>query len=457
MSTNVDSARVSARTVRRLAPPLVAFGEFVDGYDLLVMGAALLFLKPDFHLSSSGAGWLGAISFIGAAVGLLIFGDLTDRYGRRVIFIINLLLFVVFSVVSAFAQNVPELMIARFLVGFGVGMDIPTSSAFLAEIAPGRRRGRLAGSLPNVMWLLGAVVAVGLAIVLRGTTGNDTWRWLFGLAAVPALLVLAGRQILPESPRWLSARGRHDEAAAIYRQLGIDEPERGGLEDGGPKRPGGYRALFAREHRTRVLVFALLFAANGFGGAVGTIAGPQVFSSTGLSQGLSLQFSLFGFLVGLVGVLGGSLLIDRVSRRWFGVIASLAAFFGAFVLGAFGKGHPAVLITGYLVFTFATWIGPGTLAWVWQGELFPTGLRGVGIGFTQAATRLAIAANAFLVPQMLTAHGLAAIIPFSFAYLIVIALLLSFRFFETTGLDLERASAADASIADAAGTSAALA
>lgn len=440
MSTSVATSKVSARTVRRLAPPLVAFGEFIDGYDLLVMGAALLFLKPDFHLTVRETGLLGAISFIGAAVGLLIFGDLTDRFGRRVIFMINLAFFVVFALASAFVTNVPELMVARFMVGVGVGMDIPTSASFLAEVAPKHRRGRVAGTLPNVMWLLGAIAAVLLALAIRGTAGQDTWRWLFGLAAVPALLVLVGRQILPESPRWLTAKGRHEEARVIYEQLGLEPPVRSSATQ---QEPGGYRTLFTRKYRTRVIVFALFFAANGFGGGVGTIAGPQVFASTGLSKSLSLQWSLVGFMTGLVGVVGGAFLIDRVSRRWFGVVACFGAFAGTAAMGLFGKGHAPVLITAFLVFTFCTWIGPGTLAWVWQGELFPTHLRGVGTGVTQAAVRLAIAGNAYLVPPLLVAYGLQAVLIFSCAYLVCIGLLRSFKFFETTGRELESTAAED--------------
>jgi putative MFS transporter len=189
-----------------------------------------------------------------------------------------------------------------------------------------------------------------------------------------------------------------------------------------------------------VLIFALFFAANGFGGGVGTIAAPQVFASTGLAKSLSLQFSLFGFLVGLVAVILGSFLIDRVSRRWFGVVTCLGAFAGSACMGLYGKGHPGTLITAYLLFTAFTWIGPGTLAWVWQGELFPTHLRGVGTGATQAAVRLAIAANAYLVPPLLVAYGLKAILIFACAYLVCVGLLLGFKFFDTTGQDLESAA-----------------
>ncbi|MEY9847169.1 MFS transporter [Streptacidiphilus sp. MAP5-3] len=443
-SAAVPTSRVSARTVRRLAPPLVAFGEFVDGYDLLVMSTALIFLSPAFGLTPVDKGVLGAASFVGAALGALVFGDLTDRFGRRAIFVINLLLFVVFALASAFVTNVPELVAARFLIGVGVGMDIPTSSSFLAEVAPARRRGRLAGSLPNAMWLLGAITSALVAIALKGNP--DAWRWLFGLAAIPALLVLAGRQLLPESPRWLQAQGRHVEADAVFARLGLERPARPDSAAG----LRGYRGLFGAKYRTRTLAFALFFAANGLGGGVSTIAGPLFLTAAGLDASQAMQFTLYGFLVGLGAVGLGAFLVDRVDRRWFGVATALAALAVTQVLAWGGTGNRTVVFVSWLAFTFFTWIGPGTLAWIWSAELFPTALRGVGTGFTQAAGRLAIAVTAGFGPTVISAWSLHAVALFSLAYLVCAAVLLAFPFFATTGTGLEQA----ADEAEAAGAAA---
>ncbi|MEY9956624.1 MFS transporter [Streptacidiphilus sp. MAP5-52] len=436
MSLAVPTSRVSARTVRRLAPPLVAFGEFVDGYDLLVMSTALIFLTPAFGLTPADKGVLGAASFVGAALGALVFGDLTDRFGRRAIFVINLILFVVFALASAFVTNVPELVAARFLIGIGVGMDIPTSSSFLAEVAPARRRGRFTGSLPNAMWLLGAITSAVVAIALKGNP--DAWRWLFGLAAVPALVVLVARQLLPESPRWLQAQGRHAEADAVYAQLGLDRPAR--IDSAVGQR--GYRSLFGRRYRTRTLAFAAFFAANGLGGGVSTIAGPLFLTAAGLDKSQAMQFTLYGFLVGLAAVALGALLVDRVNRRWFGVATALGALAFTQLLAWAGTGNRTVVFVSWLAFTFFTWIGPGTLAWIWSAELFPTALRGVGTGFTQASGRLAIAVTAGFGPTVISAWSLHSVALFSLAYLVCAGVLLAFPFFATTGTELERAAGA---------------
>ena len=112
---------------------LAALGQYVDGYDLIVVGSALLFLRPYFNLSASESGLIGALAFVGAGVGLLIFGPLVDRIGRKTIYMINLLLFVIISIVTAFVATFVELSIARFAVGLAIGRDIPATTAFISE------------------------------------------------------------------------------------------------------------------------------------------------------------------------------------------------------------------------------------------------------------------------------------------------------------------------------------
>jgi MFS transporter, putative metabolite transport protein len=438
MSTGeaVPTSRVSAPVVRRLAPVLVALGEFVDGYDLLVMSVALLFLTPAFHLTTADKGVVGAASYVGAGLGALVFGDLTDRFGRRLIFIFNLLFFVVAAIATAFVTNVPELVIARLVIGLGVGMDIPTSSSYLAEIAPSSRRGRFAGSLPNALWLAGASVSALIALGLKHDP--SAWRWLFGLAAVPAFLVLLARQLLPESPRWLQVKGRTAEAEAIYAQLGLEPPS----AQASIQERRGYRDLFRKQYRTRALAVGGFFAFNGLGGAVSTIAGPLFLVAAGLSKSESMQFSLYGFLVGLGAVLIGSTLIDRVNRRVLGILTCLGALVTCQVLAFAGKSDHGLIFVTWLLFSAFTWIGPGTLAWVWSAELFPTALRGIGTGFSQAVARWAIAITAGIGPAVLATMSLHAVSLFSLSYLVCAILLGAFAFFATTGTTtLEQAAA----------------
>lgn len=421
----------AADRIRVWTPRLVAFGEFIDGYDLLVMGAALLFIGPQLHLNGAEKGWLAAVAFIGTALGLVVFGDLSDRLGRKVIFMLNLVFFVIASLASAFVTDVWQLMIARFVIGIAVGMDIPTSHSFLAEIAPSARRGRMAGSLPNLMWLGGAIVSVVLALVLQPITGENTWRWLFGLAAIPALAVLIARQFLPESPRWLKAHGRADEAREIFRALGIPEP----VKVQAPKRE--YRNLLTGQALRRLLAVTGFFALNGFAGAVATIAGPLVLASSGLGTSRSLQFALAGFSIGLIAVFIGSLIIDSVDRRRMGIWSCLGVFLAGMGIAFLGPKSPAALLVCYVAYSMLTWFGPGVLSWVWSSEAFPTELRALGSGIAQCVTRLAIALNLVLAPVLLNTWGLRAVAIYSCGYLGCALIAIASPFLNTTGRELE--------------------
>ncbi|MFI7344409.1 MFS transporter [Streptomyces sp. NPDC050085] len=428
-----------ARFARRWTPRLVAFGEFIDGYDLLVMGAAMIFLKPAFDLTNFQVGWLGAIAFIGAAVGLVVFGDLSDRFGRKVIFVINLVFFVAASIAAAFVTEVWQLMIARFLIGVAVGMDIPTSHAFLAEMSPKARRGRIAGSLPNMMWLGGAITSVLVALALRDAAGPDTWRWMFGLAAIPALAVLIARQFLPESPRWLRAQGRHEEARRVFELLGVEEPKTAPAAE-----QRDLRELLRGGAGRRLAVVAAFFAFNSFGGAVATVAGPLVMTAAGIGAQHALYFSLGGYVIGLVGVLVGALVIDRINRRTMGIAACLGVFAAGLGIAYLGPKSDGALLVFWLAYSLLTWFGPGVLAWVWSSEAFPTQLRGVGSGLTQAAARLTAALNVTLVPTMLESFGLKTVALAACAYVVCAGLVAASPFLATTGVELEEVNAQQA-------------
>ncbi|RKF50120.1 MFS transporter [Paraburkholderia fungorum] len=415
----------------RWAPRLVAFGEFIDGYDLLCMGAALLFLKPHFNLDGSTIGWLGAIGFLGSALGLIVFGDMADRFGRKVIFVINLACFVIAALASAFVSSVWELMLARFVIGVAVGMDIPTSQSFLAEIAPGERRGRLAGSLPNMMWLGGAIASVLITMAIQPYTGENTWRWLFGLAALPALGVLIARQYLPESPRWLITQGRLDEARKITDALGLPMP----AAKSATKRD--YRILLSG-HPLRKLAATTAFCTfQAFAGAVATIAGPLVFSTAGFQVGQSLYFALGSFILGFIGVALGSLVIDRVNRRTLGIAACLCNFACGVGIAVLGTKSVPGLFCLYMIFSMMSWFGPATLSWVWCAEAAPTQLRGVGSAIPQCAMRLVIALNVIMTPALVARFGIQVIGFYVLSYLAAAIVIGCSPFLDSAGVELE--------------------
>ncbi len=398
----LDERPLSPR--QRYAAVLVAFGEFIDGYDLLVMGVALIFLRPQFGLSPAAVGLLGASTFLGAMIGLLIFGDLSDRLGRRAIFVVNLFFFVIFAIASAFVTNTTQLFLVRFLVGVGVGMDIPTSTAYLAEIAPRKQRGRILGSLLNIMWILGAMCSTLIALPLTQWFGDQAWRWMLGLAAIPALLILLGRKGLPESPRWLLSRGRVAEAREAFAAFGITATP--AMLSAMRRDTGSYSELLRPPYRRRVIWVGLVFMLNCFSGSISSIAAPLVLRTVGaLSVNATIWFSATVWLTSLAATLLGAVLIDRIGRRTLCYLSVLPFAVIALVMGLFAQHNPIILVGGFYAIGFATWMGIAVLVWVWASELFPTHLRGRSQGLCNAGCRLAIAVNIFLVPQALAGIG----------------------------------------------------
>jgi len=418
----LDGRPLSPR--QRRAAVLVAFGEFVDGYDLLVMGAALIFLRPQFGMSPSTVGLLGASTFLGAMIGLLIFGDMSDRLGRRAIFVVNLVFFVVFSIASAFVTDITQLFIVRFLVGVGVGMDIPTSTAYLAEIAPAKQRGRILGSLLNVMWILGALTSTLVALPLTAWFGDQAWRWMLGLAALPALLILLGRKGLPESPRWLLARGRVAEARDAFAAFDIVATP--AMLATGRRGGGSYGELFRPPYRKRLLWVAVVFMLNCFSGSITSIATPLVLRSVGaLSVQATLLFSAAVWLTSLAGTALGAVLIDRIGRRalcYFSVLPYAAV---ALLMAGFAQTSTVVLVGGFFALSFSPWLGIAVLVWVWASELFPTHLRGRSQGLCNAGCRLAISINIFLVPVALAGIGFGPYIALLAIPMLLLALIVS--------------------------------
>jgi putative MFS transporter len=379
---------------------LIALGEFVDGYDLLVVSGALLLLIPKFHLTPGVTGLLGGAAFVGAAVGLFFFGDLTDRIGRRKVFNFNLIGFVVFALLSAIITNVPELFIARFIMGIAIGADIATSMAFLAEISPRSHRGALTGALPQIAWTVGALCSLAVAVWLFHVAGTAAWRWMFGISALPALLVLLGRQLLPESPRWLLKQGKEDEAVASLEKYGVPQA-RSIVESLATHRNesnGSYLDLFRKPYTRQAILAFVIVGFTPLTGAIASVVGPYVFRYVGLlGKTASLESSMLLWVGGIIGAIVAYATIDYIGRFWSTVISCAGAFVCSVTLALIGPHHPTLFLAVYMLLAALTWFGASSF-WVLPSELLPTHLRGRAQGFGNGIARLMVAVTTFIIP-----------------------------------------------------------
>jgi putative MFS transporter len=404
--------------LRRRALVTIALGEFVDGYDLIVISAALLQLQHHFHLGKGQVGWLSAAAFFGSAVGALFFGNLTDRVGRRRVFVLNLVAFVGLALLSAAITQVWMLFVIRVLIGVAIGADIVASIAFLAELSPSGSRGSWAGALPQLTWSLGAMCAILLAAALISWMGAQAWRVMFAAGAVPAVVVLGLRRSLPDSPRWLLVQGRVADAVAVFEQFGVKvvdrsrlgapvqrrENDRGGNDGRSVRRLEPYRRIFAPPLRGAAVFAILMIGLIPLNGIGQSVLGPYVLHEFGH---LSEIGSVLGGAVIWVGAILGSVLafrvLDRIGRIG-SVIWALVGFVAVYVPMATVAANTVALVPLYCLLGVVTWFG-ASACWPLPSELLPTAIRGRAQGLGSGLQRVSIGVNVLLVPHLLVGIG----------------------------------------------------
>ncbi|MDA3626158.1 MFS transporter [Saccharopolyspora sp. WRP15-2] len=422
------------------ATAYTAGGMFVDGYILGVIGFALDGATPELGLSSWWTGLLGGAALAGIFLGSLIAGWITDRVGRQKMLVGDLSLFIVLSIAQLFVANAEQLLVLRLLIGIAIGADYAIGAALLSEIAPRRQRGGLLASL-NAVWTFGFVAALTVGAVFANYA-PDQWRWLLASSALPAAAVLALRLGTPESPRWLVAKGRLEEARQVVAkywgsEYGIDDLV--GSTSGELAR---YKTLFSRRYRTRTAFAALFWFCQVVPYFALFTFLPQVLTTFGLS-GFVGEISSNLFL--LLGAIVGVVIMDRISRRRFVIwsFAVLAVALG--LLGVIANPPPLLVVVCFAVFA-AVVTAAGNLETVYPSEIFPTEVRSSGVGLAAAVSRVGAAVGTFLLPTAIEGIGTGPTMLIATSVLLL-GLVTSWAWApETRHLSLARSSAAEAPV-----------
>lgn len=407
-----------------------AWGEGVDGFDLGILAAVLPLIITQLGLSPVEAGLIGASSLIGLFVGAPLVGLLTDRFGRKNLFTIDLILFVVLGGLQGVVNEPWQLFVVRLLLGITIGAEYSLGGAMLAEFVPSHGRGtRVAAMI--VWWYVGYLLAVvaGFAMLHFGMS----WRMVLASTMLPAILTLLMRIGVPESPRWLVNRGRKKEAQEIVdRLLGADywrnEEIGGELE-----KTGGLRAVMRGENGKRLAFCSVLWAANvGPYFAIFTFA-PAVMAALGI--GNETLGSIIANAMAALGAFIGMLTLERVGRREQ-VLATFAVTTVALsVIGFWGSAPGAVVVVCFTLFSLFN-AAQGNLTVVYPSEIMPTEVRGTGIGFACAVSRLSAAAGTFLLPIGIDTIGIAACMGIGAGVLLIGGIVSYFMAPETTGKTL---------------------
>jgi MFS transporter, SP family, arabinose:H+ symporter len=437
---------------------LATIGGFLFGYDTSNIGSALSFVP--YHLTGLGLGYLVSGASLGAAAGALLAGPLTDRFGRKVLLVADAGLYAAGAILSAFAWNEAVLLIARTIIGLAIGADSAIATAYISEYAPRERRGSL-GLLQQWMITIGILVAYLVALIILnvwpGAAYSVDWRLILGLGAVPALIGLALRFRMPESPRWLLRHHRYTEMRQALGQLGIDASQQqiqaAGEELAAEERQrasdrGGQWTAGVRRALMVVVVFFVFQQITGIN--IPFYYGPHVLGP--LFQGGStnpVSVATSGVLVttiltvvNVVATYFAFRFIDRVGRRRLalGGFAGMAVFIlvaAAALAFLSGTAQIVAVMIGFSLFIASFAIGVGGTGWLIQGEVFPTAVRGRAAAIGATADWLANFALVVVFPVWQQAIGLAWVMV-CFAALALLAILFVSRFLpETKGLSVE--------------------
>lgn len=404
---------------------LAAMGIMLDGFDFFIMGVAIPLITVDWGISPLQTGMLASSAIVGAIVGAAVMGPLSDRIGRKLAFRIDLAMFVVFALASALAPDIAWLIAFRFLLGVGIGADYPISASYVAEISPQRLRTRLligAFSFQAVGQLLGALV--GLAILLLQPE-PDAWRWMLAFGVVPAVIIVILRRNVPESPLWLAAHARTDEAVAALSRFSGRAVSAAEIDASAAPAPAsvervGLRRLLRRDTAgstvlTSVPWFFMDIATYGIGVFTPTVLAALALSSAAntpfiadditATEGAAVLdlFLVAGFALALLLVRRRGLVVLQTTG--FVVMAAALAVLAATQGLASGSVLQTVLVFGaFAAFNLFMNAGPNATTYAMPADAFPTVLRGAGAGVAAAAGKTGAALGTFLFP--LLQHGL---------------------------------------------------
>lgn len=377
-------------------------GWALDAMDVGLIAFVMAALAVEWQLDKTTLSWIASIGFVGMALGATLGGLLADRIGRRQVFAITLLIYGIATGASALATGVAVLIALRFVVGLGLGAELPVASTLVSEYAPKRNRGRMVVAL-EAFWAVGwlAAAIIGYQVI---PAFDDGWRWALAIGMLPTAYAAVVRWGLPESVRFLELKGRFAEAEAAVsgfeRAAGITPVP---SPDVVPSTPTDGRSIWAPDYRRRTAaLWAVWFCINlSYYGAFTWL--PTLLVDRGFDLVKSFGYTVIITLAQLPGYAAAAYLIEKWGRR-----STLATFLAGSAVAAVAFGFATtdvgIIAAGCTLsfFNLGAWgalyaIGP---------EVYPTGVRGTGTGAAAAFGRIASIIAPLSVPLLLVWGGL---------------------------------------------------
>ncbi|WP_019853934.1 sugar porter family MFS transporter [Actinopolyspora mortivallis] len=445
--TTQETSRADGRSVY-VAAAVCAIGALLFGYDTGVISGALLYLKGPLGIADNAfmQGVVTSALLVGAMVGALLGGSLAARLGRRPMTLVAAVVFAVGSLAAAFTPDVTILVVARFVIGLGVGLTSVVVPMYLSEISPTRIRGTLS-SLYQFSISVGLLLSYTVNYLLSPW---GAWRWMLGLAVIPAVALFVGMLFMPETPRWLASHNRTEQARRVLRRTHRpEEIEQAQAEISAAERQSreqaGWRDLTSPWIRPALKIGLGLAVLQQFVG-INTVMyyAPTTLTELGMGNSASIAAQVGIGVIGMLATLVAVRYTDRLGRKRLLLAGSVGMSVSLTVLGVLtllvGASGTAigvitiVCLTAYISSFGATW---GPVVWVMLPELYPLRIRGPAEGLATWSNWASNFLVSLVFPVLLVGVGQA-----SSMLLLAVFCVVSFFFVrsfvpETTGRSLE--------------------
>jgi MFS transporter, putative metabolite transport protein len=442
---------------------LAAFGKFFEGFVVFMGGVTMPLITREFHLAAGEKGFVTSASLAGILVGTILLGGLSDYFGRKRMFIAEMIIFCLFLALLIMVGNFWSLVICLFGVGLALGCDYPTAHMIISENIPSAARGRLVlGAF--AFQAVGAMCGIAIgALVLVLYPSLDAWRWMYATALVPAVLITVGRFFIPESANWLIVRGAHEQAEKAVTRLLHRKPLyphavelARHVADEASASKQSFLALFNSRNRRATIfssapwflqdlgtygigVFTPTLIASALGSGPDKIRSPADLIASGIhsAEAAALTTSLL-----VVGIAFAIALADRFGRIRLQVFGFLGCAVGLAIatmsIDASGALKLYLIMGGVMLFNFMTNLGPNAQTYLLAGEVFPTEVRGMGAGFAAMIGKVGAVATTFGFPILLASIGTRTLLYTLAATSVVGAIVTWVYRIETTGVNLDR-------------------
>ncbi|MFP5426297.1 MAG: MFS transporter [Gammaproteobacteria bacterium] len=404
-SPNISVEDVPLNRFHQLLTVRSGGGSFVDGYVLSIIGVALVQMSAGLNLSSFWQGMIAASALIGIFFGGFFGGWLTDRFGRKRVFFVGPVLFMLASLSQFWVESALVLFLLRFAIGIAVGIEYPVATSLLVEFLPKKNRGPRLATL-TILWFAGAAFAYVIGDLLLRHGGEESWRLVLASPVVIGALLFVLRMGTPESPRWLLSKGRAAEAEAVIKQVYGSDFSLRNLPEEPKQKKLSLLSLLHSGYGKRMLFVAMFWTCSVIPVFAVYAFAPKVLAALNLKGDWASFGSVAITFLFVVGCIIATRLINGMGRRRMLINSFACSGMALLGLAAFHAGSE-LLILG-LFGAYALFIGGAqVLQLVYPNELFPTEIRAGAVGVGTSLSRVGAAIGTWLVPMALDSYGIA--------------------------------------------------